>query len=72
MDEIELKSFRLQTVDDEISSFVEMRVETGQGDVIVAVQRNRANRPAIITYNDLGLDCKFDSENTPQLLILLY
>nr|CAD7572894.1 unnamed protein product [Timema californicum] len=33
------------------------RVETARGSVLVAVQGNR-NKPAILTYHDLGLNCE--------------
>lgn len=62
MDDIELKNIQLQfpalrylTRDD--SSVREERIETQKGTILVAVQGNRG-KPAIITYHDLGLNCK--------------
>ncbi|KAK0181724.1 hypothetical protein PV327_003982 [Microctonus hyperodae] len=60
MDDIELKNIQLQfpalrylTRDD--GSVREERVETDKGNILVAVQGNRA-KPAILTYHDLGLN----------------
>jgi hypothetical protein len=63
MDDIELKNIQLQfpnarTLSRDDSSVVEERVETGRGSVLVAVQGNRS-KPAILTYHDLGLNCKY-------------
>lgn len=62
MDDIELKNIQLQfpalrylTRDD--SSVREERIETDKGTLLVAVQGNRG-KPAILTYHDLGLNCK--------------
>ncbi|XP_063244988.1 protein NDRG3 isoform X2 [Bacillus rossius redtenbacheri] len=60
MDDIELKNIQLQfpqarTLARGDSSALEERVETARGSVLVAVQGNR-NRPAILTYHDLGLN----------------
>jgi hypothetical protein len=62
MDDIELKNIQLQfpnarTLSKDDSSVVEERVETARGSVVVAVQGNRS-KPAILTYHDLGLNCK--------------
>ena len=62
MDDIELKNIQLQfpnarTLSRDDSSIIEERVETGRGSVLVAVQGNRS-KPAILTYHDLGLNCK--------------
>jgi hypothetical protein len=64
MDDIELKNIQLQfpnarTLSRDDSSVVEERVETGRGSVLVAVQGNRS-KPAILTYHDLGLNCKYE------------
>nr|CAD7257756.1 unnamed protein product [Timema shepardi] len=61
MDDIELKNIQLQfptarTLARGDSSAMEERVETARGSVLVAVQGNR-NKPAILTYHDLGLNC---------------
>lgn len=63
MDDIELKNIQLQfpnarTFSRDDSTVVEERVETGTGSVLVAVQGNRS-KPAILTYHDLGLNCKY-------------
>jgi hypothetical protein len=63
MDDIELKNIQLQfpnarTLSRDDSSVLEERVETGGGNVLVAVQGNRS-KPAILTYHDLGLNCEY-------------
>ncbi|XP_060520892.1 protein NDRG3 isoform X1 [Cylas formicarius] len=60
MDDIELKNIKLQfpharSMSREDSIAVEETVETDRGNVVVAVQGNR-NKPAIVTYHDLGLN----------------
>lgn len=62
MDDIELRNIQLQfpstrslVRDDGI---VEERVETDRGTLLVAVQGVRG-KPAILTYHDLGLNCKY-------------
>lgn len=62
MDDIELKNIQLQfpplrCLSRDDSSVREERVETDKGSILVAVQGNRA-KPAILTYHDLGLNCK--------------
>lgn len=64
MDDIELKNIKLQfpharSMSREDSNAQEEIVETDRGNVVVAVQGNR-NKPAILTYHDLGLNCKYD------------
>lgn len=62
MDDIELKNIKLQfpharSMSREDSNAQEEVVETERGNVVVAVQGNRS-KPAIVTYHDLGLNCK--------------
>lgn len=63
MDDIELKNIQLQfpsvrSLSRDDSSVTEEIVETDRGNILVAVQGSR-NKPAILTYHDLGLNCKF-------------
>lgn len=60
MDDIELKNIQLQfpptrSLSRDDSNACEETVETDHGPIIVAVQGSR-NKPAIITYHDLGLN----------------
>jgi hypothetical protein len=58
MDDIELRSIQLQQSQsrDSISSICDLqRVTTDKGDLLVAIQGN-TNKPAILTYHDLGLN----------------
>lgn len=62
MDDIELKNIQLQfpsvrSLSRDDSSVTEEVVETDRGNILVAVQGSR-NKPAILTYHDLGLNCK--------------
>lgn len=62
MDDIELKNIQLQfpralRLSSE-GGCTEVRVRTDRGDIVVAVQGDRA-KPAIITYHDLGLNCEY-------------
>lgn len=62
MDDIELKNIQLQfpsirSLSRDDSSVTEEIVETDRGNIVVAVQGSR-NKPAILTYHDLGLNCK--------------
>lgn len=62
MDDIELKNIQLQfpssrSLSRDDSSVQEEVVETDRGNIVVAIQGCR-NKPAIITYHDLGLNCK--------------
>lgn len=41
-----------------ISAATEQRISTDRGDLLVAVQGNRA-KPAILTYHDLGVNCEY-------------
>lgn len=61
MDDIELKNIQLQfpsarSLSRDDSTAHEETVETDRGPIIVAVQGSR-NKPAIVTYHDLGLNC---------------
>lgn len=63
MDDIELKNIQMHLPtsrsfcrDD--PSIEEIRIETDRGSLLIAVQGNR-NKPAIVSYHDLGLNCKF-------------
>ncbi|XP_060809489.1 protein NDRG3 isoform X5 [Amyelois transitella] len=59
MDDIELKNIQLQFPSARrfsgVGSCSEVRVRTDRGDIVVAVQGDRA-KPAILTYHDLGLN----------------
>lgn len=72
MDDIELKNIQLQfpsarSLSRDDSTAHEETVETDRGPIVVAVQGSR-NKPAILTYHDLGLNCKFFFFNTFLLL----
>lgn len=61
MDDIELKNIQLQfpsarSLSRDDSTAHEETVETDRGPIVVAVQGSR-NKPAIVTYHDLGLNC---------------
>lgn len=63
MDDIELKNIQLQfpelrylTRDDK--PVREERVETDKGTLLVGIHGNQG-KPAILTYHDLGLNCKY-------------
>lgn len=61
MDDIELKNIQLQfpsvrSLSRDDSSVMEEVVETDRGNLVVAIQGSR-NKPAILTYHDLGLNC---------------
>ncbi|CAG9138253.1 unnamed protein product [Plutella xylostella] len=64
MDDIELKNIQLQFPSSRRLSgdgaCAEIRVRTDRGDIMVAVHGDR-NKPAIVTYHDLGLNCEFFS-----------
>lgn len=66
MDDIELKNIQLQIPSarrfNGEDGCTETRVRTDRGDILVAVQGDRA-KPAIITYHDLGLNCEYLSYN---------
>ncbi|XP_018566471.1 protein NDRG3 isoform X2 [Anoplophora glabripennis] len=60
MDDIELKNIQLQfpsarSLSRDDSSAQEEIVETDRGNIVVAIQGSR-NKPAILTYHDLGLN----------------
>lgn len=60
MDDIELKNIQLQfpstrSLSRDDSSACEETVETDRGPLVVAIQGSR-NKPAILTYHDLGLN----------------
>lgn len=62
MDDIELKNIQLQfpttrSMSRDDSTAHEETVETDRGPITVAVQGCKS-KPAIITYHDLGLNCK--------------
>lgn len=61
MDDVELRSVQMQFSSSRgsLSGTCELRrVATEKGEVIVAVQGDTA-KPAILTYHDLGLNCKW-------------
>lgn len=62
MDDIELKNIQLhfpssRSLSRGDSTMQEEVVETDRGTLVVAVQGSR-NKPAIVTYHDLGLNCE--------------
>lgn len=62
MDDIELRSVQLQFSNGRgsLGGNCDMhRVITDKGEVMVAVQGD-TTKPAILTYHDLGLNCKWD------------
>lgn len=67
MDDIELRSVQLgypvSRGSITVSSDVR-RVVTDKGDLLVAIQGD-TTKPAILTYHDLGLNCKFCVYNAP-------
>ena len=63
MDDIELKNIQMQfpsskSFSRDDPSIEEVRIETDRGSLLIAVQGNR-NKPAIVTYHDLGLNCEY-------------
>lgn len=61
MDDVELRNIQLLFPTARSFSedgLVEIRVRTDRGDIMVAVSGDRA-KPAILTYHDLGLNCKY-------------
>lgn len=67
MDEVELRNIQLSFPSTRSLArgegvALEERVETNLGSVLVAVQGDRA-KPAIVTYPDLGLNCKEWEDN---------
>lgn len=61
MDDIELRSVQLQFPNGRGSlegNCDQRRVVTDKGDISVAVQGD-TNKPAILTYHDLGLNCSY-------------
>lgn len=66
MDDIELKNIQLQfpparSLSRDDSTANEETVETDRGTITVAVQGSR-NKPAILTYHDLGLNCEYNNK----------
>lgn len=60
MDDIELRSVQLQFTNGRgsIGGIGDVRrVATDKGEIMVAVQGD-TTKPAILTYHDLGLNCK--------------
>lgn len=65
MDDIELRSVQLQFPNGRgsLEGTCDLRrVVTDKGDILVAVQGDTA-KPAILTYHDLGLNCKQQMTN---------
>lgn len=65
MDDIELKNIQLQfpstrSMSRDDSTAHEETVETDRGPITVAVQGCKS-KPAIVTYHDLGLNCKYSN-----------
>lgn len=62
MDDIELRSVWLQfpyTRGSTLQACEQRLVPTDKGDIHVAVQGD-TTKPAILTYHDLGLNCKYE------------
>lgn len=62
MDDIELRSVQLQFTNSRgsLGGINDVRrVATDRGEILVAVQGD-TTKPAILTYHDLGLNCKFN------------
>lgn len=60
MDDIELRSVQLQFPNARgsiLEACEQRRVPTDKGDIHVAIQGD-TSKPAIVTYHDLGLNCK--------------
>lgn len=62
MDEVELRNIQLsfpstRTLSRGEGTALEERVDTKFGSLLVAIQGDRS-KPAIVTYHDLGLNCK--------------
>lgn len=62
MDEVELKNIQLsfpasRTLTRGEGVCQEERIDTNYGSVLVGIQGDRS-KPAIVTYHDLGLNCK--------------
>lgn len=67
MDDIELRSVQLQFPNGRgsLEGTCDLRrVVTDKGDILVAVQGDTA-KPAILTYHDLGLNCKMNDQLYP-------
>lgn len=67
MDDIELRSVQLQFSNgrSSLGGNCDMhRVITDKGEVMVAVQGD-TTKPAILTYHDLGLNCKYIWQTHP-------
>lgn len=60
MDDIELRSVQLQFPNARgsiVDACDQRRVITDKGEILVAIQGD-SSKPAILTYHDLGLNCK--------------
>jgi len=62
MDEVELKNIQLsfpsaRTLSRGQGLSTEERIETKFGSILVGIQGDRS-KPAIVTYHDIGLNCK--------------
>lgn len=61
MDDIELRSVQLQFPHARgsiLDACDQRRIPTDKGDILVAIQGD-TTKPAILTYHDLGLNCKY-------------
>lgn len=61
LDDIELRSVQMSypNARGSISEACDLRrIPTDKGDILIAVQGD-TSKPAILTYHDLGLNCKF-------------
>lgn len=72
MDDIELRSVQLQFPNARgsiLEACEQRRVPTDKGDVHVAIQGDTA-KPAIITYHDLGLNCKWPNTCSNRIVLI--
>lgn len=70
MDDIELKNIQLQfptarTLSRDDSNTTEEQVMTEKGSILVAIQGDR-RKPAIVSFHDIGLNCKFHPLKPPR------
>jgi hypothetical protein len=76
MDEVELKNIQLSFPSTRSLArgdgfALEERVETNYGSVLVAIQGDRL-KPAIVTYHDLGLNCKFCQKTLKRIRVFFF
>lgn len=75
MDDIELRSVQLHNPVSRTGSLTAVtdlrRVQTDKGDLLIAVQGD-TSKPAILTYHDLGLNCKYNARPLSEQLSFVY